>query len=531
MKKVKNLIVLMLSVMMLLSLSITVSAEGETYKITIKNSSSAITMDDTTYKAYKVLDVTYSGSDGSNPTNYAYTTNSAFQTFTYTDGSTVYNYKTIPDYISTLTANSDELNSFATAVKNFITENSVSEAGSVVGTTANTAEIDVTSSGAGYYLVTASAKTTDGDSDNVVAFCALTTTTSSSEVELKADVPTIDKAVKESTDTEYSKYADAQIGETLNFKLTATIPQYADKYDSYTYVIHDLISSGLTVDNSSIKVYSDSDLTNEIPTDNYSLKTGNNVSETDKSTCTFEVEVNSSYVKAKSGTSLYIAYNAVLNENAVIFNSNENNTAKIQYSNNPYDTSSTETTPEKEVKVYSYSFNVFKYYLNEETETGLSNAKFRLYSDNGCENEIAVVSSGTNSDGYNTYRVATTNETGVDIVSAENGYITVSGLDSSTQYYLKEVAAPDGYYLLENPIKVEIIANAKSDNTAVESITLKQDNTDVTVVKVLNQSGSILPVTGGIGTTIFYIVGGVIIVVALVLLIVRKRISDKKDKD
>ncbi|MGN1457703.1 MAG: SpaH/EbpB family LPXTG-anchored major pilin [Acutalibacteraceae bacterium] len=261
------------------------------------------------------------------------------------------------------------------------------------------------------------------------------------------------------------------------------------------------------------------------------LKTGNDVSETDKSTCTFEIEVNSSYVKANSGTSLYIAYNAVLNENAVIFNSNENNTAKIQYSNNPYDTSSTETTPEKEVKVYSYSFNVFKYYLNEETETGLGNAKFRIYSDNGCENEIAVVSSGTNSDGYNTYRVATTNETGVDIVSAENGYITVSGLDSSTQYYLKEVAAPDGYHLLDNPIKVEIIANAKSDNTAVESITLKQDNTGVAVVEVLNQSGSILPVTGGIGTTIFYIVGGVIIVVALVLLIVRKRISDKKDKD
>lgn len=95
MKKIKSLMALMLSVMMLLSLSITASAEGETYKITVKNSSSAITMDGTTYKAYKLLDVTYSGGDGSNPTNYAYTTNSDFRTFTYTDGSTIRLFRTI----------------------------------------------------------------------------------------------------------------------------------------------------------------------------------------------------------------------------------------------------------------------------------------------------------------------------------------------------------------------------------------------------------------------------------------------------
>lgn len=524
-KTFKRIFAILLAITILFAVSVTALAADPPYTITINNNSSAVSMNGITYSAYKIFDVTLSGDNEQGvPQNYAYTISDEYSGFSYDvtvgDTTTSYSGKALIDYVARLSNNSDALNDFAAAVRTYIINNTIPASATETATDDDSAVISVND--LGYYLVTATANPTDVSTtpEAVTAFCALNTTNYNAEVNLKADVPTISKSVKEDDDTTYASYADGEINEKFNFKLTATIPSYASYYDRYTYIIHDTMDSSLTLDKDSIKLYSDADLSTEIDVANYTVSADSNADG-----CTFEITLKSEYfTTATDGTTIYVGYDATLTTGAKIYTDSNNNTTHIEYSNDAYDESSTADTPDKTVKVYSYSFDLFKYYLEGETKHGLADAHFRLYRDAACNQEILLVK---NADG--TYRLAETGETAVEIISTTEK-VTIKGLDSG-DYYLKETKAPNGYNLNPDAVKITITANANTDSTDIASVSLKQDGADTTEISIQNNSGTLLPLTGGIGTVMFYVVGGILVVGVVIILITRMRVSRKKNSN
>lgn len=532
MKKImKRMMSFIIAAMMIVAMA--VPAMADEYSITINAPGSEVTLVGNTYDVYKLFDVTYSGDA------YAYSLAKEFEKFTYSVNNTTYDAtrsattgeESIVQYVSTLQQDSKAINDFATAVKIYITTNNI-EPSATKTAAANedkTVKIDVTDPG--YYIVTGSAKSSADTDKTVVALNALTTTNPAATVTLKADAPTIKKEAAEKGKTDYKENAVSySVGDSVPFKLTCYIPsaESMEGYETYIYKIHDVMDTNLSLVNESVKVYGDSDLKNEI-TEGFIVSAPTTKFDDG---CSFEVTVKSSYAKDHAQQTFYIGYNAILGEGAIT--AAADNSAHIQYSNNPYDTASTTTTPDKHVKVYTYSFNIFKFYEETNTDTGitkqpLAGAEFKLYADSDERNQIGLVS-GTTS-GH--YRVAKSSETTyVNAVSLENGSIVIDGLAANT-YYLKEVVAPNGYNLLKS--KIQIVVEANEINQAVvtyKSLDASEDTalntTTNNVVPVENKAGSILPSTGGMGTTIFTIIGIVLMAGAAIVLITKKRLSNKQ---
>lgn len=532
MKVTKKLLTLILSLIMVCAMAVPAFAadRGTSYTITIKNTSDQLTMEGTEYQAYKIFDVTYSADKQA----YSYTIADAFQDFTYQVGEETYVGKDLVKYLETLEKDTEALNQFAEAVRNYIEEKGIPASGTATGGKEDTVTIDVNEDGPGYYIVTATAKTTDGENTTVTALCALTTTDSAGEVALKADVPTVDKMVRENSSQEFGKVGDYSIGEVVEFRIEGTIPSYADKYQEYTYIFHDKMSDGLTLDLGSVAVYSDEEMQVKLPEGSYEVrpsKEGNLLEDG----CSFEVVISDDFIKGYEGKTIYVGYKAMLNKNMEIFDAFETNEVYIEYSKNPYDADETDNTPTSTVKVYSYKFDVFKYFKCGDggaTERGLEGAQFKFYSDEACSTEIKLVKVDEE-DNKTIYRVAEKGEIESNkniveyIESPKSGSFVIKGLDANT-YYLKETKAPDGYNKLEQAIKVEIVS--EKNDTEVTGVKLYQDRESeasdtppVSTIKVLNQTGSKLPSTGGVGTTIFYVVGGCLMVGAAILLVTKKR--------
>ena len=170
------------------------------------------------------------------------------------------------------------------------------------------------------------------------------------------------------------------------------------------------------------------------------------------------------------------------------------------------------TTPPSTTTTYTWKVDVFKYTMNGETETALAGATFTLSKSKDGSNPIVLVSEGNN-----VYRVAKTGETGTvtEITTDATGRFTIKGLDADT-YYLTETKAPDGYNKLAGPVTIVIGENGVVNGTT-------EAPQGVNEVKVLNQTGAELPSTGGIGTTIFYVAGGVLVIGAAALLIAKRK--------
>ena len=240
--------------------------------------------------------------------------------------------------------------------------------------------------------------------------------------------------------------------------------------------------------------------------------------------CTFEVRFTQAFCDTlKANDKIVISYSATLNENAVIAGEGNPNTSKLSYG----DSSNTKYTPDSQTKTYTWDVDVFKYTMDGETETALAGAKFTLSKSTDGSSPIALVSKGNN-----VYRVAKTGETGTvtEITTDTTGKLTIQGLDADT-YYLTETVAPAGYNMLAAPIKV-IIDNDGNVTYATKTTANGEYGNAVAAdaslgIKILNQSGTELPSTGGMGTTLFYVLGSVLVLGAVVLLVTKKRMSTK----
>lgn len=334
----------------------------------------------------------------------------------------------------------------------------------------------------GYYLV----NTTVG------TLCSLDTTTPNVVMKEKNDLPGIVKEVKEDSTGEWGEENSAEIGDTVEFKTTITAKAGAE-----SYVLHDVMSKGLTLNANSIKVQAGG---SDLDAANYTVKTTGLTDE-----CDFEIEFAQSYLDTiTADTSIIVTYTAVVNENAEVFNVPNTNKTKLQFGADHRD----ETTWD-ETKTYTYKVDVVK---TDGSDKVLDGAEFKLYDAETGGHEIALVKV---SDGV--YRFAKDGETGVGTITTVNGQLEIKGFDANTTYWLEETKAPEGYNKLAGRVEIAV-KNANIDATVSGGIWQSGG------VHIVNNTGTELPSTGGIGTAIFYALGGALVLGAIVFLS-RKRVK------
>lgn len=338
--------------------------------------------------------------------------------------------------------------------------------------------------------------------------------------------PTVEKEVYDNQDganeAGFGSSADHAINEEFQFKLTATLPANPDRaydyYDEYMVTFCDTLSAGITFDRWDTVVINNGGADIPIPAENYYSDASNQdltLSIEDVKTCAPGLNLN-------NGATITVTYTAHLNEKAYVntaggaSNTENKNSVYLIYSNNPRSSAFFDRTPESAVCVYTYQLNNTKYHDDDTQGNELEGAGFKLYSDADCKNEVELYQDG---EFYYPIKNATGKEA-VEMKSAANGQFNVKGLDAGT-YYLKETTPPKDY-------------NACTDKKIVISATHTEYNVILSGESNLNNKiinkkagGITLPSTGGIGTTIFYVVGGGLMVAAIVLLVTKKRMENK----
>lgn len=382
----------------------------------------------------------------------------------------------------------------------------------------------------GYYLIVDTTDVGEGDAKNPALLQVANTIT----IDDKQDAPVLTKKVKENVKyTEnggfgagYNDVADYNIGDTVPFVLDSKVPANMKYYEAYKFIIHDELAPGLAFDASSVKVT----IGTELADNAFTVKTtglGDG--------CTFEIEILN-FKSYTEGTPIHVEYNATLDTDAVKGNVGNRNKAWLEYSNNPDaskddDTNETGTTAPDEVIVFTYVLDVTKE-DGQEASKKLKGAVFKLYKSDSewlkvVDNKITWV---------------TTEEDATELVSDVSGKFNVPGLDDGT-YYLKETVPPAGYNLLNSPVKVVITATTNNEQNwngtteKLTGLTVAVDDgatadgtlaTGVVSVTVKNNTGADLPETGGIGTTIFYVVGALLMLFAVILLITKRKMASEK---
>lgn len=317
------------------------------------------------------------------------------------------------------------------------------------------------------------------------ALCGLNTTNPNATIKEKNEKPEIKKEVQTSTG-DWGDKNNAKIGDTVEYKVEIKVADGAQ-----TYTVTDTMSKGLTFNNSSLKVTA-----NDVVTTDYTLTSTTNG---------FTLVLPETYVSTLTkGTTIIVTYNATLNKDAVIDGDGNANEVKLSYGNHQ------NTVPSK-VTTKSYQFDLVK--VDGTTNKLLDGAEFELADG---ETKLSFVK-----DTAGNYRVAAAGEDGATTtITVKNGKVNIYGLAGKT-YTLTETKAPDGYNKLVTSETVNLADGSKTHATIVDSV-YKDGG-----VVVENHAGTVLPSTGGMGTTLFYVIGGGLMVAAVVLLVTKKRMEHK----
>ena len=391
----------------------------------------------------------------------------------------------------------------------------------------------------GYYLIVDTINFNDGDHYHAYNSFLLVNDTHQGEYNViinhKVVKPTVEKKVYDNDNNDISSAggwgssADHAINEKFQFQLIAKLPAGRDEgraydyYDKYTVCFNDTLSEGITYDGlDSVVIESNGtpyDITND--SSKYDIDISNL-----KSQNSFVVkihDVKNCVANLNDGATITVTYTAHLNDKAYVNiaggSTSNINKVYLTYSNNPKDESSIGKTPESTpVYVYTYQLNNTKYHDDDNPNNVLAGAGFRLYSDEACHDEDEIKLKMNDDDTYS--RDFSTEGKGVEMLSNKDGQFNVKGLDAGT-YYLKETKTPDGY----SACKV-IPVTIKADHSRNDQVNLEGSNLTNDIVNI-KAGGITLPSTGGIGTTLFYVVGGGLMVAAIVLLVTKKRMENK----
>ena len=547
MRKVKKLLGLLLAAVMVLAMGVPTFAASGSYTLTISGAS-----DGHTYEAYQIFagELSKNGQTISNVTwgdgvnveaLLAALKGTEEETTAYETCTTAAD---VAKVLESYGDNSSEMKAFADIAGQHLS-------GTTSGTLGEYNEGSYTISGlaAGYYLVKDkddSVPGTDAYTDFILKVVQNTTVTP------KSDVPTVEKKVQEDDKHNqddgygngYNDVADWNIGDAVPFKLIGTLPANFADYDTYQYIFHDTLSDGLDLNKGSIKVYYASDKAGTDKTEILSEKYTVNVPGTEGTDqCSFEVAFAdlTSVEGVTANKYIIVEYTATLNKDAEIGLPGNPNKVSLEFSNNPNSGGEGDTgkTPEDKVIVFTYELDVTKV-DGQDADTKLKDAEFKLYDANG---KYVIVDADGKVTGW------ADNEAGGSTLKSDgNGLFKVIGLDDGT-YYLKETKAPDGYNKITEPIEIVITAATVNDQnweagegpkdalTALEiQVTVGSSETSgngdtekgIVATDIQNNKGAKLPGTGGMGTTIFYVLGAILVIGAGVLLIVRRRTGSEK---
>lgn len=387
----------------------------------------------------------------------------------------------------------------------------------------------------GYYLIVDTTEFNEGDTNTWKNLALLQVTGNTLEIRKKNDIPSVEKKVKENSNkyntdggygAGYNDVADYNIGDQVPFELIGTLPTALVEYDTYSYTFHDTLSAGLTYDVNSVVVKV------------------NGVTEVDSSKYTVTYKDNQltvAFTNIKDVTititdKIYVNYTATLNKNAVIgLNGNENE-VYLEYSNNPNEDGTGKTQTDK-VIVFTYELDVTKVDGQDATKK-LKDAEFVLKNSSG---KFYKKTEDTTT-GSVTIAWVDSQDDATVLKSDTAGEFKVVGLDDGT-YRLKETKAPAGYNLLTEDVSLTITATTGNGqnwsgeaNAALTKLQITSGNTTAdgnistgaVSLTVQNNKGASLPETGGIGTTIFYVIGTILVLGAAVLLVTKRRMNAQK---
>ena len=575
MKQAKKLAAVLLSLVLVLALAVPASAAGN-YTITITNDQTGHT-----YEAYQIFagdvsDDTQQGGNVEGPILSNITWGSGVDNTRYAallaalqaDGTIGARFAAINDATDAAAiaaaldgAATTDAEAFANVVSGFLSD-------TATASTAGDGVYTITGLDAGYYLVKDQNGSLQGDPATATEYIVQVLGNVAMEPK-DSDVPTVEKKVSEEDFRQdngygygYNDVADWDIGDSVPFKLIGSIPDMS-AYDTYEYIFNDTLSDGLTLQEDTIKVYIAVDKNDEVGEytpltagKDYTLNVQNvgangggsfSIAFTDLKTAPYVGQGDRHFV--------IVTYDATLNANAEIGLDGNPNSVDLQFSNDPNGDGLGRTT-EDTVIVFTYELDGTKV-DGENEDTKLEGAEFVLF--NGGHTRVAHIENGKlvgwvalpggyDSDTYQQIPYETwetfNRTTNVIMTSAAEGAFGVSGLDDGT-YHLMEIKAPNGYNLLEGDVQLVIEATTVNGqtwngvaNTALTALTINVANegavngktdTGAVNVTVRNNQGATLPETGGMGTTLFYIIGGLLVVGAGILLVVRIRMRSHNE--
>lgn len=499
MKHMKKLASLLLALTLVFALAATAFAADPTYSITINNSATGHT-----YEAYQIFTGDLNGTTLSNIV-WGSGISEAGQTALGDAAAKAETLKTEAD-----------AKAFAKEVAPYLT----TAAGSA--NTVTDGKYVISSLAAGYYLVKDQDGSLTGDNDSYTEY--IIKVVSNTTATPKSDVPGVQKKVRDINDstekatTDWQDSADYDIGDKVPFQLKATLADNVSSYTTYKVVFHDTLSKGLTY-NGDAKVSIGETETN-----------GFTVTATVNADGTTTLTVSCDDVKALGAVNssvITVEYTATLNENAVLGSAGNPNKVGLEYSNNPNKSESgnneTGNTPEDVVIVFTYKTIVNKVTKNPDYDPEVE----------GSKEHIPLTGAEFTLEKYN--KLTNKWETITAVKNGEGTTFTFSGLDDGN-YRLTETKTPAGYNSID-PIEFTITAehNVLSDNPALTSLSGNVTTGEITFTSnttegslstdIVNKSGSTLPETGGVGTTLFYVLGGILVAGAVVLLVTKKRMN------
>lgn len=484
MKHLKRIGCFVMALMLLCSLMAVPAFAAGTGTITINNISAG-----NHYEIYRLLDLeSYDTTSGA----YSYKVNSDWEAFFATTEAQTYFAVDGDDYATWIAAEDDDtVASFAKLALAYAKANGIAP----VESSRNSGDMEHSGSTGkfsglelGYYLI----------DSTVGALCGLTTTNPDASINAKNHIPTHDKQVEEDSTKQYGDNNTADIGQIITFRTTINVHAGAENF-----VLHDIMSSGLTFKSvTKIEHVVPGTDTHTVDTTKYTVKSGTELTDG----CTFEVRFSQELCdELETNDKLIVYYEVMLNREAVVAGEGNSNKSRLEYGENNF-------TEFDETKTYTYGFDLVK---TDSQNKLIDGAEFKIYDAETGGNEVAVVLMDDNV----TYRRARTDETGVAI-KVKDGKVRVVGMDNGT-YYLEETVSPVGFNQLSGRQKF-IISDGNLDAVFNDGIFSTGSG-----VHVVNKAGTMLPETGGIGTTLFYVGGGLMVAVAVVLLITKKRMDMK----
>lgn len=504
MKRVKRVLALLAAFALVLAMAVPALANEAKYTITINNSVG-------TYEAYQIFKGDLAGNVLSNI---------EWGTGVTEAGKTAFGKMTAAQVAKTLENNETAAKVFATEISKYL------------GTVAGEGTDEITGLSAGYYLIK-----NESVNGNEAYTDFILEVVKDVEITPKGQKPTLEKQIKHN-DGEWGVVGDNQIGDTVEFRTITTVPNTTG-YTKYDYEIHDEMSVGLTsnvTDVSGITIKIDDNDNKELERSYYTVTV-------DANKFCVKVDILNAIKdgKIKEGDKLYTYYSGVLNKDAKVYDEgNQQNGACLLYSTNPHNEADWNKSPAVRVYDWTFKMNVQKV-DGANPDKKLEDAKFVL-SKSGTVNLGTIDENGTPAETENliklvydsessTYRVATASDKNITYVMTA-GDITIKGLDDAENYYLYETKAPAGYNRLTEPVKFKINATYNETGDHYEAVSTKVGDAEAAVtglkVSVENNAGTTLPSTGGMGTTVFYVVGGGLMAVAVVLLVTKKRMENKR---